>query len=146
MAKKRVPTELEAVYVISVAASLAGMHPQTLRIYERRGLIEPFRTPGGTRRYSNADLERLALIQDLTSQGINIEGCDAGCPAHPSDRDTRTPRCDATPRSTGLRPEQGSNQTNTWPRKGIPEGQLLTERITVDSYTFLHFVLRIYYI
>ncbi len=74
MAKKRVPTELEAVYVISVAASLAGMHPQTLRIYERRGLIEPFRTPGGTRRYSNADLERLALIQDLTSQGINIEG------------------------------------------------------------------------
>ena len=74
MAKKRIPTELEAVYVISVAASLAGMHPQTLRIYERRGLIEPFRTPGGTRRYSDADLERLALIQDLTSQGINIEG------------------------------------------------------------------------
>ncbi len=66
--------ELEAVYVISVAAALAGMHPQTLRIYERRGLIEPFRTPGGTRRYSDADLERLSLIQDLTSQGINIEG------------------------------------------------------------------------
>ena len=74
MARKRIPTEMEAVYVISVAASLAGMHPQTLRIYERRGLIEPFRTPGGTRRYSDADLERLALIQDLTSQGINIEG------------------------------------------------------------------------
>lgn len=74
MAKKRIPTEMEAVYVISVAASLSGMHPQTLRIYERRGLIEPFRTPGGTRRYSDADLERLALIQDLTSQGINIEG------------------------------------------------------------------------
>lgn len=74
MAKKRIPTELEAVYVISVAASLAGMHPQTLRIYERRGLIAPFRTPGGTRRYSDADLERLSLIQDLTSQGINIEG------------------------------------------------------------------------
>ena len=74
MAKKRIPIEMEAVYVISVAASLAGMHPQTLRIYERRGLIEPFRTPGGTRRYSDADLERLALIQDLTSQGINIKG------------------------------------------------------------------------
>lgn len=74
MAKKRIPTDIEAVYVISVAASLAGMHPQTLRIYERRGLIEPFRTPGGTRRYSDADLERLGLIQDLTSQGINIEG------------------------------------------------------------------------
>lgn len=74
MAKKHSQNELEAVYVISVAAALAGMHPQTLRIYERRGLIEPFRTPGGTRRYSDADLERLSLIQDLTSQGINIEG------------------------------------------------------------------------
>ena len=74
MAKRRIPNEMEAVYVISVAASLAGMHPQTLRIYERRGLIEPFRTPGGTRRYSDADLERLSLIQELTQQGINIEG------------------------------------------------------------------------
>jgi len=74
MAKKSTSKEMEAVYVISVAANLAGMHPQTLRIYERRGLIEPFRTPGGTRRYSDEDLERLALIQDLTDQGINIEG------------------------------------------------------------------------
>ena len=74
MASKRIQNEIEAVYVISVAASLSGMHPQTLRIYERRGLIEPFRTPGGTRRYSDADLERLSLIQDLTRQGINIEG------------------------------------------------------------------------
>ena len=74
MAKSRASREMEAVYVISVAASLSGMHPQTLRVYERRGLIEPFRTPGGTRRYSNADLERLSLIQELTEQGINIEG------------------------------------------------------------------------
>lgn len=74
MAKKPTSREMEAVYVISVAANLAGMHPQTLRIYERRGLIEPFRTPGGTRRYSDEDLEQLALIQDLTDQGINIEG------------------------------------------------------------------------
>ena len=74
MAKRRASREMEAVYVISVAASLSGMHPQTLRVYERRGLIEPFRTPGGTRRYSNADLERLSLIQELTEQGINIEG------------------------------------------------------------------------
>ena len=88
MAKKRIPNEMEAVYVISVAASLSGMHPQTLRIYERRGLIEPFRTPGGTRRYSDADLELLGLIQDLTRQGINIEGVkrimqlesENGCP------------------------------------------------------------------
>lgn len=64
----------EAVYIISVAAELVGMHPQTLRIYERRGLIEPYRTPGGTRRYSNADLERLATIQELTNAGVNLEG------------------------------------------------------------------------
>ncbi len=64
----------EAVYIISVAAELAGVHPQTLRIYERRGLIEPYRTPGGTRRYSDEDLERLGLIQELTSAGVNLEG------------------------------------------------------------------------
>ncbi len=64
----------EAVYIISVAAELAGVHPQTLRIYERKGLIEPYRTPGGTRRYSNEDLERLGLIQELTSAGVNLEG------------------------------------------------------------------------
>ncbi len=74
MAKKSQEQETKAVYVISVAASLAGMHPQTLRIYERRGLIDPYRTPGGTRRYSDDDLERLGLIQDLTDQGINLEG------------------------------------------------------------------------
>ncbi|MCY3540048.1 MAG: helix-turn-helix transcriptional regulator [Acidimicrobiia bacterium] len=74
MDQEKLTPELEAVYVISVAATLSGMHPQTLRIYERRGLIEPYRTPGGTRRYSAADLERLSLIQELTGQGINIEG------------------------------------------------------------------------
>lgn len=63
-----------AVYIISVAAELAGVHPQTLRIYERKGLIEPFRTPGGTRRYSDDDLERLGLIQELTAEGVNLEG------------------------------------------------------------------------
>jgi DNA-binding transcriptional MerR regulator len=64
----------DAVYIISVAAELSGMHPQTLRIYERRGLIAPYRTPGGTRRYSQADIERLHLIQELTSAGVNLEG------------------------------------------------------------------------
>lgn len=64
----------EAVYMISVAAELAGVHPQTLRIYERKGLLEPYRTPGGTRRYSAADLERLELIQELTNAGVNLEG------------------------------------------------------------------------
>ena len=64
----------DAVYIISVAAEIVGMHPQTLRVYERKGLVEPYRTPGGTRRYSNADLERLQLIQELSQEGVNIEG------------------------------------------------------------------------
>jgi MerR family transcriptional regulator/heat shock protein HspR len=64
----------EAVYIISVAAELAGIHPQTLRIYERRGLLNPYRTPGGTRRYSERDLERLRAIQTLTEAGVNLEG------------------------------------------------------------------------
>ncbi len=64
----------DAVFVISVAAEITGVHPQTLRIYERRGLIEPYRTPGGTRRYSQRDLDRLASIQHLTAQGMNLEG------------------------------------------------------------------------
>ena len=63
-----------AVFVISVAAELAGMHPQTLRIYERKGLIDPYRTPGGTRRYSQEDIDRLNEIQTLTDQGLNLEG------------------------------------------------------------------------
>ena len=63
-----------AVYVISVAAELAGMHPQTLRIYERKGLLEPARTEGGSRRYSDEDIAMLARIQDLTAEGHNLEG------------------------------------------------------------------------
>jgi MerR family transcriptional regulator/heat shock protein HspR len=63
-----------AVYVISVAAELAGMHPQTLRIYERKGLVEPARTKGGSRRYSDLDIEQLDRIQQLTSEGLNLEG------------------------------------------------------------------------
>ncbi|CAN5260515.1 helix-turn-helix transcriptional regulator [soil metagenome] len=64
-----------AVYIISVAAELAGVHPQTLRTYERRGLIKPARTSGGTRRYSARDVERVRLIQELTQgDGINLAG------------------------------------------------------------------------
>ena len=63
-----------AVYVISVAAELAGVHPQTLRIYERRGLLGPARTLGGSRRYSDKDIELLRRIGDLTSGGLNLEG------------------------------------------------------------------------
>lgn len=63
-----------ALYVISVAAELSGLHPQTLRTYERMGLIAPVRTVGGGRRYSHRDIERLRTIAELTSSGIGIEG------------------------------------------------------------------------
>jgi len=62
------------VFVISVAAELSGLHPQTLRIYERKGLLEPARTEGGSRRYSRSDLDRLQRIADLTEAGVNLEG------------------------------------------------------------------------
>jgi MerR family transcriptional regulator, heat shock protein HspR len=62
-------------YMISIAAELVGMHPQTLRIYESKGLVRPGRTPGGTRLYSERDLERLKLIQRLTTElGLNLAG------------------------------------------------------------------------
>jgi MerR family transcriptional regulator, heat shock protein HspR len=64
-----------AVYIISVAAELAGVHPQTLRTYERKGLIKPKRTAGGTRRYSQKDIRRVQLIQELTQgEGVNLAG------------------------------------------------------------------------
>ena len=66
--------DTRAVYIISVAAELSGVHPQTLRIYERKGLLEPGRTSGGSRRFSEADLRRLAHIQTLTASGLNLEG------------------------------------------------------------------------
>ncbi|MFV0256866.1 MAG: heat shock protein transcriptional repressor HspR [Acidimicrobiales bacterium] len=67
-------SENRAVYVISVAAELAGVHPQTLRIYERKGLVAPARTGGGSRRYSDADISLLQRIQELTDQGLNLAG------------------------------------------------------------------------
>ena len=64
-------------YMISVAADIVGMHPQTLRIYENKGLVRPKRTPGGTRLYSERDLERLRVIQQLTTQlGLNLAGVE----------------------------------------------------------------------
>ena len=62
------------LYMISVAAQLAGVHPQTLRAYEQKGLVSPQRTSGNTRMYSPADIERLELINELTSEGINLAG------------------------------------------------------------------------
>ena len=68
------PDGRRGVFAISVAAELSGLHPQTLRIYEREGLIDPDRSVGGTRRYSNHDLERLREIAALTSAGLNLAG------------------------------------------------------------------------
>ena len=62
------------LYMISVAADLAGLHPQTLRIYESKGLVNPKRTSGNTRMYSQADVDRLELISQLTDEGINLAG------------------------------------------------------------------------
>jgi MerR family transcriptional regulator, heat shock protein HspR len=79
MARKRASNHDPArgVYMISVAAELAGMHPQTLRIYESRGLITPKRSSGNTRLYSEADVERLRRIQELTSElGMNLAGVE----------------------------------------------------------------------
>jgi MerR family transcriptional regulator/heat shock protein HspR len=65
------------IYMISVAAELVGMHPQTLRMYETKGLVRPKRTPGGTRLYSEADVERLRIIQRLTTElGLNLAGVE----------------------------------------------------------------------
>jgi len=65
------------IYMISVAADLVGMHPQTLRMYETKGLVRPQRTPGGTRLYSEADIERLRIIQRLTTElGLNLAGVE----------------------------------------------------------------------
>ena len=74
MARAKKPAETKAVYVISVAAELSGMHPQTLRIYERKGLLSPARTGGGSRRYSDEDVALLRRIAELTGEGMNLVG------------------------------------------------------------------------
>ena len=74
MAVPKPPNAATALYVISVAAELAGVHPQTLRIYERKGLVDPARTRGGSRRYSDEDIALLRRIQELTTEGLNLAG------------------------------------------------------------------------
>ncbi|HYY45114.1 MAG TPA: MerR family transcriptional regulator [Actinomycetota bacterium] len=74
MTRQRGGGSERAIYIISVAAELAGVHPQTLRVYERKGLLSPQRTEGNTRRYSERDIDRLRKIQELTSEGINLAG------------------------------------------------------------------------
>jgi MerR family transcriptional regulator/heat shock protein HspR len=75
MARQQSPgSDDRAVFVISVAAELAGVHPQTLRIYERKGLVRPKRTSSNSRRYSARDIQRLREIQELTGKGVNLAG------------------------------------------------------------------------
>ena len=76
MGVERKPAQREGLYMISVAASLAGVHPQTLRIYEQRRLIQPTRTPKGTRLYSDENVETLRRIQELTDEGMNLAGVE----------------------------------------------------------------------
>lgn len=68
------PDSKQGVFAISIAAELAGLHPQTLRLYEKEGLIEPSRSAGGTRLYSGEDVERLREIAELTGSGVNLAG------------------------------------------------------------------------
>ena len=73
----RVTDRDRGVYVISVAAELAGVHAQTLRMYERKGLLNPQRTPGGARRFSDTDIQHVQLIQELTqTHGVNLAGVE----------------------------------------------------------------------
>ena len=74
MATRKDDVRNKPLYMISVAAELTGMHPQTLRVYEQKGLVNPGRSRGNTRLYSQADIERLALINELTDEGINLAG------------------------------------------------------------------------
>ena len=77
MSQRRVPDPRLGVYGISVAADLVGMAPQTLRLYEDRGLLDPARTAGGTRRYSQDDLDRILRIGELLADGLNLAGVAA---------------------------------------------------------------------
>ena len=99
-------TSSRAVYVISVAAELAEMHPQTLRMYERKGLLEPARTSGGSRRYSDDDIARLQRIASLASEGMNLSGIrrvmeleaeNARLREQLADAERRNPRRDLVP-------------------------------------------------
>ncbi len=74
MARKKDDGRNKPLYMISVAAELTGMHPQTLRVYEQKGLINPGRSRGNTRLYSRADIDRLNLVSKLTDEGINLAG------------------------------------------------------------------------
>ena len=92
------------LFMISVAAELAGMHPQTLRLYERRGLVRPQRTAGKTRRYSERDVERLQRIQELTELGLNLAGVERVLAMEEQLETHAPPRCSCCRRGWTRRP------------------------------------------
>ncbi len=106
------------MYMISVAAELAGVHPQTLRTYESKGLVRPKRTPGGTRLYSEADVERLRVIQRLTTElGLNLARAGAHrAAAEPAARGDSEGAQALSPRSGALPPGTASGEKviDTW--------------------------------
>ena len=117
--KKRYPVterqQQHAVYVISVFAELAGVHPQTLRNYERSGLLNPQRTSGGSRRFSDADLAALRRIQELTNEGVNLEGVKKILRSKPNWRhsSTTSPRHATKPGRTSKRPIANTAATSS---------------------------------
>lgn len=106
-----------AVYVISVAAELTGVHPQTLRVYERRGLVEPERTDGMSRRYSDSDIERVRRITELTEEGLNLAGVKRVLELEAEVTDLR-----ARLRAAGTAPA-GSSRPPASPTDLVPIGQ-----------------------
>lgn len=112
---ERPGTADRAVYVISVAAELTGVHPQTLRVYERRGLVEPARTDGMSRRYSESDIERVRRITELTEEGLNLAGVKRVLELEAEVTDLR-----ARLRAVGT---SGSSRPPTSPTDLVPVGQ-----------------------
>ncbi|MEQ8716505.1 MAG: helix-turn-helix transcriptional regulator [Acidimicrobiales bacterium] len=112
---ERPGTADRAVYVISVAAELTGVHPQTLRVYERRGLVEPARTDGMSRRYSESDIERVRRITELTEEGLNLAGVKRVLELEAEVTDLR-----ARLRAAGT---PGSSRPPTSPTDLVPVGQ-----------------------
>lgn len=103
MTTRAAPDSAQGVYGISVAAELTGLDPQSLRLYERRGLLEPTRTPGGTRRYSADDLDRLSRISALLGAGLNLAGVAAVLELEADNADLRADNADLEAHNRGLK-------------------------------------------
>jgi MerR family transcriptional regulator, heat shock protein HspR len=107
------PRSARGVYGISVASDLTGIDPQTLRLYERRGLLTPARTDGGTRRYSDDDLDRLQRISELVAQGINIAGIAQILHLEHRNSELESDNSDLTSENARLRSEEPTTRRRT---------------------------------